>query len=164
MIIYDASVFDMYEDDNSKYLGNLRPYYHRNGIPDIFIDVDASEMLKMKSGLYRYNSIFFGLVGDNLHPIQLFDKGYWPNNNQMNYDPDEPLDDTNIEVDKLKIAYLHKFIALAREHGVPVVFIASPTWFGAKQCHTHDPIREICEKEKVAFIDDNYDEVMIAAD
>ena len=49
MIIYDVSRFDMYKDDNTKYLGNLRAYFDKQGIPAIFDDVDASERWKMLS-------------------------------------------------------------------------------------------------------------------
>lgn len=50
-IIYDVTPgFDLLAgDDNHKYLGMLRAYYDRNGIPGIFESVDQTEKYKMQS-------------------------------------------------------------------------------------------------------------------
>ena len=47
LIIYDVTGFDMYVDDNAKYLEMLRPYYDKSGISDIFCDVNPMERWKM---------------------------------------------------------------------------------------------------------------------
>lgn len=158
MIIYDVSRFDIFQDDNTKYLGSLRPYYHKNGISEIFKDVDESERWKMLSAMYRYNSNLLGMLGDNLHPMQSFDKGYWPIIKTMNYEPEMPDDVELAGIDNLKISYLHKFITLSKTHNVPVVFIVSPTWFGQTQTRLQDTVLKVCEEEGIPFIDDCYDE------
>lgn len=159
MIIYDVSRFDMYKDDNTKYLGNLRAYYDKHGIPAIFNDVDASERWKMLSGLYRYNSSLLGLVGDNFHPVQLFDKGYWRGNKEMNYEPEKPRIEDN-EVDSLKMLYIEKYIDLATHHNIELVFCFSPTYFGELMNNSNNPVKSICEKRNVPFFDYHYETVL----
>lgn len=52
-IIYDVEPdYDLLEDDNTTYLGNLRPYYWRDHISSIFHDVDATERFKMLFPFY----------------------------------------------------------------------------------------------------------------
>lgn len=158
LIIYDVTSYDLYADDNTKYLSNMRPYYHKQGIPQIFEDVDRTERLKMKSNLYRYNSNLLGLIGDNYHPMKSFEKGYWPSNKVMNYEPEAPKNSNGKEIDSLKLAYIGKFIDLAKEYQVPLVFVASPTWFGEILDDDNAPAKAVCDKKKVLFIDHFYDE------
>lgn len=158
LIIYDVTSFDMYQDDNTKYLSNLRRYYKNQNIKKIFYDVDKSEQWKMCSNLYRYNSSLLGLLGDNYHPLQSFDKGYWPTDKVMDYEPEYPDKNKVKNVDSLKLAYIENFIALVNEHQVPIVFVASPTWFGEILGDENAPVKAVCEKKGVLFIDNYYDE------
>ncbi len=66
VLIYDIMPsFDLLAgEDNHKYLGNLRPYYNRKGIPEIFESVDDTEKYKMRSQMYRYNAKFVQIVSD----------------------------------------------------------------------------------------------------
>lgn len=153
MIIYDVTAYDMYSDDNIKYLATLKGYFHKKGIPEIFKDVDTHEIWKMKSQLYRYNSDLLGLLGDNIHPLQKFDKGYKPSTSIMDYEPEVPDTSHRKEIDLLKIQYLHKFISLTRQHNIKLIFTLSPTYFGDMLIHDNDPIRSICQIEKVPLID-----------
>lgn len=158
LIIYDVSGFDMYVDDNTKYLDMLKPYYEKKGIAGIFDDVNPSEKWKMLSGMYRYNSKLLGLVGDNIHPSQSFDKGYWPSHKVMNYVPDSSkYNNSSIEVDSLKMAYLQKFVTLAKDSNVPIVFTVSPKWFSETRQDYYAPIKELCTEEKVPFLNYCYD-------
>ena len=163
LIIYDVTGFDMYVDDNTKYLDMLKPYYDKPGISEIFFDVSPMEKWKMMSGMYRYNSNFFGLIGDNLHPMQSFEKGYWPSNKEMDYEPENHLGYDGPVADSLKLHYLVKFITLAKEKDVPIVFTASPTWFGKEYKGYLEPAKNICEEMGVPFID-NYYEKNICSD
>lgn len=157
MIIYDVTGYDMYVDDNTKYLDGLRPFYFKPGISNIFYDVAPSEKWKMISSLYRYNSDLLGLVGDNIHPLQSFDKGYWPYYKEMNYEPDIPRDVT-CQIDSLKLQYICKFIKLAKEKKIDLFFVASPSYFGNYVQDYHNPIRIICESNNVLFINRYWDE------
>lgn len=156
LVIYDVTNFDMYDSDNTKFLGSLKPYYDKSVIPTIFEDVQWSEQYKMKSNLYRYNSNLLGLIGDNFHPLQSFDKGYWPSHKVMDYEPVfKKVDEW--PVDELKLRYVEKFIDLAHRYDVMLVLVASPTWFGDKLMGYNSPVEQICEKKGVTFFDYFYE-------
>ena len=79
MLIYDVEPdYDLLQDDNSTYLTNLRPYYHRPGIREIFWDVDSTERIKMLFPFYQYNSRLLKLLADWRHPAMSYTKGYSP--------------------------------------------------------------------------------------
>ena len=156
LIIYDVINFDMYKDDNIKYLANLRPYYYKPGIKEIFEDVEKSERWKMFSNTYRYNSTLLELIGNNLHPLNSFDNGYWPGDKVMDYEPVPPIKN-NYEVDLLKLEYVEKFIDLAQEHNIQIVFSVSPSYFSLLMADFNDPIKSICRKKDVPFVDIYYD-------
>ena len=151
-IIYDVSGFDLYEDDNSKYLGSLRSYYEFEGIRDVFADVDDSERLKMRSSLYKYNSNFMGLLADNIHPSYTFEKGYWPSYETMDYEPEAKNEELG-PIDSLKLSYLEKFIKLSEEKEISLVFCASPTYYTTYNEHFYDPVKSLCNKYNVPFLD-----------
>lgn len=163
MIFYDVNGFDLYSDDNTKYLSTLKPYYYCADVPEIFSDVNTLEQMKMMSSLYRYNSSFLGLLGDNYHPLQQFDRGYWPLTTVMDYDPELP--DTGIphEIDSLKLQYVDRFIDLAYKHDVMLVFSVSPTYWGKYMKGEFAPIESICKSEGVPFVDFYFNDVICSS-
>lgn len=153
LVVYDITNFDMYESDNAKFLDMLRPYYHKPGIKQIFNDVDTAERLKMLSRLYQYNSDFLGLLGDNVHPLRSFNKGYWPSTKVMDYEPVCSMDTQLPPTDSLKLSYLTKFIDLTRQYNVPLIFVASPEWFAELYPEYNVPVERLCQNENVPFLD-----------
>lgn len=153
IVLYDVSSFDMYADDNSRYIDHLKPFCPDHPeLMEILTDVNPTEKWKVRSAMYRYNSQLLTLLGDYVHPAQSLDSGYWPLQGVMDYEPEishEPLP----EVDSLKMNYLSKFIDLCRSHGVTLVFIASPTYFGASLPADNDPAKRLCESARVPFLD-----------
>ena len=130
-IIYDITPnYDLLKsENNSKYLGMLRPYYNENRISKLFEAIDTNEKYKMISNLYRYNSKFIQIVSDNINV----------NNSEglAGFSPiDKKLDTLKIrnkreicyEIDSVKIKYLNKFID--NFHGTIIVFCISPIWYG----------------------------------
>lgn len=166
MIIYDISGFDMYTDDNTKYLDFMKPYYYSEhvSVADIFNDVDAMERWKMCCNLYRYNSKLLQLLGDNIRSSSALKKGYDPIHRTMNYDP-QALTNSAKEhkVDCLKIEYLVKFIELAREHNVQLVFAASPTYFGKLKAVDIAPIKQLNDEMNLDFLDHYYDSLICSS-
>jgi hypothetical protein len=166
MIIYDVSGFDMYVDDNTKYLDFMKPYYHseHESVAGIFNDVDAMERWKMCSSLYRYNSKLFQFIGDNIHTTSTLEKGYGPIYRTINYDPQVSIDENKKrEVDTLKLDYLVKFIELTRKNDVNLVFVASPTYFGEARAAFNAPIRQLTDQEGVVFLDHFYDSLICSS-
>lgn len=166
IIIYDVSGFDMYVDDNTKYLDFMKPYYfnEHESVAGIFDDVDAMERWKMCSSLYRYNSKLLQFIGDNIHSTSTLEKGYDPIYRTMNYDPQIPKDENRErEVDSLKMNYLIKFIDLAREHNVKLFFAASPTYFGELKAADNAPIKKLNEEMNLCFMDYYYDSLLCSS-
>jgi hypothetical protein len=153
IVLYDVSSFDMYADDNSRYIDNLKPFcLDHPELMEILTDVNPAEKWKIRSGLYRYNSQFLALLGDYLRPSQSLDNGYWPLQGVMDYEPELPHGPLT-DVDPLKMNYLSKFIDLCRSHGVTLFFIASPSYFGALLPADNDPAKHLCEASGVPFLD-----------
>lgn len=164
-IIYDVSSFDMYTDDNTKYLDYMKPYYwnEHESVAGIFRDVDGMERWKMLSSLYRYNSKLFQMIGDNMHPLSNLEKGYSPLYRTMDYDPPMPSGEAKREEDCLKIQYLRKFIVKAQENDVELVFVASPTWHGLHKTSFNIPILSLCDELNVDFMDCYYDSIICSS-
>lgn len=164
-IIYDVSGFDMYTDDNSKYLDFMKPYYwnEHESVAGIFRDVDGMEKWKMLSNLYRYNSKLFQMIGDNTHPLSNLEKGYAPLYRTMDYDPPIPTSEAKREVDSLKIQYLRKFIAKVQENDVELVFVASPTWHGLYKTGDNTPMTLLSEEMNVSYMDCYYDSLICSS-
>lgn len=156
MIIYDVSTgFDLYEgESNQKYLGWLRMDYDRPGVKQIFTAIDPTEEYKMMSLLYRFNSKFMQNITDYVHPIFGIDgNGFLPLKGNMDKMKvkDMNLNSTSVRsVDRQKLDFINKFID--EMEGVELVFVASPMWYGANE-EDYQPIREICNKRHIKFID-----------
>lgn len=83
LIIYDVEpLFDFYEYENdnnyTRYLTSLKPYYNQPGIAQIFKDVSREEYYKLYSGLCRYNSNAISLTVDYLKYRPIAANGYSP--------------------------------------------------------------------------------------
>lgn len=139
-------------DPNNKYLGYLRPYYHKNGIKEIFeaFDDDLS-FLKMKSMMYQNTSKLLPCLVDN---ILLRD-------NKKGYDPlygimdkvvtSEPISNSYEEVDSLKLYYVEKLIKEAQCQAVPIVFVISPGIGSDANLSNYEPEIVLCKKYGVPY-------------
>ena len=158
LIIYDVSHFDMYNDDNSKFLDMMKPYYNtkKDCIAELFFDVNIWESLKTESNLYRYSSKFLRLLSENVHPQLEFEKGYYPMFRTMNYEPSVP-ENEELVVDSLKLKYLDSFVKLTRQHHIDLLFVASPIYFGNVKTSDNTPIKAFSKHMKVRFWDYYYD-------
>ena len=79
LIIYDAFNFDMYQDDNVKYIDGLRPYSKE--APEVLqtiCDIDSSERVKCLSNMYCYNSKMIRIAMDAVFPYSKMQNGYIP--------------------------------------------------------------------------------------
>ena len=155
MIIYDISTsFDLYEgESNQKYLGWLRMDYDRPGVKQIFDSVDPTEKCKMMSMLYRHNSKFMQIITDYVHPIfGIAGNGFLPLKGEMNKMKIREKKNGMVEkqVDSLKISFINKLIDETED--MELVFVASPTWYEPNKAD-YQPVRELCEKRNVRFVD-----------
>lgn len=151
LIIYDVAGFDMYEDDNMKYLDLMKPFYYENGIDSIFWSVEPKTRIMMLSNLYRYNTTCLRLFGNYIHPMTNFQKGYLALNKTMDYEP-EIKEEKEQAVDTLKIHYFEQFIRLAQDKGVSLVCCVSPSYKASTNDGKYKPVKELCEQYQVPYL------------
>lgn len=167
LVIYDIMPdFDyLKREDNHKYLYRLKPHYDREGVSDIFENVDKTEKYKMISGMYRFNSSFFQniLVYLTGKATDTGIKGFRPMKGEL--DPmkinSRGLDYTNVSCDTLKLLYLERFIN--KLEGTKLIFIVSPLWYG-QDSSVLDPVKEICSRKGILFIDYSNDKKYVHND
>ena len=142
LIIYDVSGFDIYEDDNSKYLDLMKPYYHEPGIDTIFWAINAKSRIMMMSNLYRYNTTCLRVLGNFIQPMLNYPKGYSALYKTMDYEPviKEQAPKT---VDSLKVEFFEKFIQLAQGKEIQLVCCVSPTYKAPLNDDYYVPIKRL---------------------
>lgn len=153
IIIEDfASGFDLEKNDNHKYLGWLKCRYDREGIADIFDDIDKNERYKMISQLYRYNSkflqnlvVFFTSISSDTGV-----KGYRPLNEKFNPLKIRKKIRKDWEVDSLKLKYIERFIDIS--DGAHLFFVVSPMWYGMDTAKL-EPLKSLCFNRGIPLID-----------
>ena len=155
IIIYDLHPeFDLLVgDDNHRYLTWLKSHYNRNGIAGIFESIDKTEKYKMLSNMYRYNSRIVELIADYLHPISnAREDGFQPLIGQMDKSKIRISDGIKhtFSPDPLKLDYINKMIEECE--GSELIFVVSPSWYGMDTLQ-FNPIRDICERRHIPFID-----------
>ena len=163
LIVYDLQdSYDLYVGEpNTKYLGWLKPYYEREGVKEIFDDVDKTEKWKMLSMMYRNNSQVLQIMSDFLHPMYVIDPyGFLPMDLQMDTlqirkSSGKAVKKKLPEVDPLKIQYFEKFVESLGE--TKLIVAVSPMWYG-QDVERFAPIIEICEKYNIPFVDCSNDE------
>ena len=152
MIIYDVSRFDFVEDDNSKYLDLLKPYYYEPGIDSIFWAIEPKTRVMMKSNLYRFNTTCLRIFGNYIHPTIDAPKGYSPLSKSMDYEPEPLVSKRDMPiVDSMKLSFFESFIQLCQNNGIQLICSVSPSY---KACMNEDyylPIKHLCEKRGIPF-------------
>ena len=154
IIIYDIEkAFDLYEGFNFNVFEFIKQDFEKEGVREIFEDIDSTESYKMTSNMYRYNSSVLGFVKRLSLPSTQNEKelikGFDPLHGaldplQIKTPSEEPL-----EIDSLKIKYIEKFISLASK--TKLIFVYSPIWYGMN-IQQIQPIIDICDKHNLPFI------------
>lgn len=151
LIIYDVTGFDMDEDDNMKYLDLMKPYYFEKGIDSIFWSVEPKTRIMMLSNLYRYNTTCLRVLGNYIHPMNNYPKGYLPLHKTMDYEP-ENKEESEKAVDTLKIHFFEEFIRLAQNKGVSLACCVSPSYKASTNDEKYKPIKLLCKQYQVPFL------------
>lgn len=114
-------------DDIVKFSYFLKPYFDTPEIRKLISQADPVESLKMKSSLYRLNSILYKLIEGIVSIPSLPDRGFIPQSTVMNYEPRKPkLFPTTFDPAKAEI--LSDFISTMNREGVRVFFTISPIY------------------------------------
>lgn len=157
LIIYDVSGYDIYEDDNMKYLDLLKPYYRESGIDSIFWRVNSKTRLMMMSNLYRFNTSCLRIIGNYLHPLTNYPKGYCAINKIMDYEPEVKVREKET-VDTLKLSFLKAFIKKAQDKNISLAFCVSPTYKVEREDQYYEPVKLLCQEFGIQFFFDSYDQ------
>ena len=161
LIIYDIEVaYDVLKDDNTRYLGFLRPYYEEPGIDSIFYRVSPNERYKMMSHLYRYNSRWLDIVAQYRSKSNLFAKDYTysPLKATLNYEPERYRFPEDSDCDSLKLYYLERFIKDCESNGTKVIFTISPV-YGETYNKLLKSFHNICVKYQIPILDHFADKI-----
>lgn len=159
MVVYDLSDLDLYQsndDNNKKYISYLKPYCNEPGIMDVITAVSDKEKVKLKSNLYRYNSIVLELVGSIFGVGIMDEKGYIPYKKVMEHEPELHIDSAP-KVDSLKLSMLHEFIKTCSDYDVQLVFVLSPRYKGSEYGVLYPEIRDLCNQYDIPFWDHTAD-------
>ena len=154
LVLYDVEpAFDIneYSADNNhtRYISKLKPYYNEHGIEQIIKDVSIEEWRKVQSGLLRFNTGIITILMDNLIAKENSSQGYAPMNGIMQREINES-DQKQSKQDIFKINYIEKLILLCKYYDVPLVMIASPK-YGAESVTVFDPIVNLCSQYDIPF-------------
>ncbi len=149
IIIYDVYRFDIFKDDNMKYISYLKPYCSDKQVMDVIVSVDPNEKIKLISNLYRYNSLCIRCIGANLKP-SVNDKGYIPFKGSMKTVP-EIEENEFFEVDSLKYTYFTKLIEACKANDIKLICVLSPRYRGDLFSEQYKVIEDLCKIHDVPF-------------
>lgn len=146
--------FDCDVNDNVRYLSNLRPFFFRAGIREIFEKVDSTEAIKCLSSLYRFNGKLMGLINDNLGGEPFIEGGYVPLKKTMLKAAQNAPAEAYVPkpVDEVKLYFLEALCKECAANGTVLVFARSPIYNGATK-EEIAPAMAIAEKYGVPFMD-----------
>lgn len=161
-IIYDViPAFDIREEDNLKAIKWLNRWADHAVLDSLIDDVDPAERIKLFSSFYRYNTSFLHMAKDNVGSPQIFDHGFLPFYDRMDYDGKGP-DDKPSVWQPLKREYFEKFINLCREKNIHLIVVYSP-WYKARSNRSLEPVTTLCREKGVPVIDHYADPEWVTA-
>lgn len=167
LVIYEATPgYDYFvSDDYSKYLGRIRQYSDKTPVAEMYETLgDDLEPLRLISGLYRNNSKIVQNLVDLVVPSK-GNQGYEPLYGKLTKEAVENKKETQVEkdiksreIDSLKLSYVERLFADAKNDGVSVICIVSPSFFSRTGENNEDylPVIELCKKYNIPFVDNNY--------
>lgn len=142
--------------DNSQQLAWLRNRFDREGMAELFYDVDPSYKYKMLSSCYRYNSsfiksLFVYLTGYTIEEENMM--GYVPSHTKMR-SPLRKIEKgaKDIQYDPIKLKYMDRFFQLAEKSHLYVV--QSPIWYECDSAKSKEAqiIKDLCKRKGIPFI------------
>ncbi len=154
IIIYDVEPeYDILENDNTRYLGFLRPYYNNPIVQEICCDVDPNEQFKNLSRLYRFNSRFIDILSQYLsHSPSLAKEYTWsPLTGTLKIMQDKANNPINKTVDSTKIKYLTRLIRCCKNNNIKLIFTVSP-YFHNKDEVCLSVLKSLLQKHNISIL------------
>lgn len=128
VILYELTPsFDLFEDDKTKYLSLLRPYWDYAPVRELVKEVSYTEYFKWQSSLYRLNSYLFSFCGNVLRGGNDLNQGFLPIATTMDY---EPTSSQSLErnIDQIKLNMLDRLVQYCKGHNVELICTISPIY------------------------------------
>lgn len=155
LIVYDLWLYDVEEDDHTRYLEWIRRFYDVPGVDSVVWDLEPDERYKMMCRTYRYNGYGLYLFYDMVRNTQSNVMGYIP---LYGYNVKKDLGEGIAKVpqqksiDPLKEKYLIKLIQDCRRNGTKIVFMISPYYGTSTLKEYYSAIKSLCANYDVPFI------------
>lgn len=159
VVIYDIEPsYDLLEDDNTRYLGFLRPFYDNDTIKRICVDVSPSERFKNLSMLYRFNSRWVDIIAQRISrdPSQARDYTWAPLHGRLNAEPSHSAESPILSYDPLKNRYLVRLIECCASKGIKLYFVASPN-YGNTDDKVYNPLEELAATNDIPVLNHSID-------
>ena len=164
LIIFDNEpCFDInvYAGDNGnkRYITPLKPYYRNNGVSKVIQGVSKEEYYKSFSGMMRYNTTIISKTMDYIGGGTVANQGYVPMYGV--YEGEQSTtEQKQASVDPFKLLCFENMLLLVKSKNVPILVVASPK-YGEKNSKDLQPIKDLCAKYQVPFVDYYADEVFM---
>ena len=154
VIIYDILYdFDLKANDNIKYTADLKPYFNNREIKSIIKSISYTECIKMMSNMYRHNSTIINTIWNFITQEQGINLGYLPMYKKMEIIPKKKQSKKqDAQFDETKLLYLEKLIKECQGNTL-LFFTVSPFYFKQEGNDRYAPIKKLCEKYGVPFIE-----------
>lgn len=159
VVVYDVTPeFDylVYKDQNSKYLGELRPHYEKKGVKPIFDKFESPfQQLKMFSKMYRNNSKILANITDAVAKRPNI-RGYYPQYGSLSNKKNAKDKSLVYVVDSVKMSLMEQLIDETKRNGSKLYFAISPKYFRNKLekiLPYYDPLIELAKKKNVVVLD-----------
>lgn len=163
LIIFDIEVaYDVLKNDNTKYLGFLKPYYDIPEIDSLFWKVSSTERYKMLSQAYRYNSRWLDMVAQYCSKSNIYarDYKYSPLRRTMDYEPSTYMFASDEDCDDLKLEIWDRFLYDCEKNNTEVVCVISPV-YGEESNHVLNPFLQLIQRHGITLLDHFSDEHFI---
>lgn len=151
-VIYEIMIYDIYKDDNIKYLTLLKPYSQHPAVMEVIKRVSANERFKLISNLYKYNTVCLSEVFSVLKHNEL-NAGFEPSYGVLDYEPVFSSQSMPKEVDSLKRELLIDLINKCKENNIELIFCVSPSYGSKGLCNSYPEVTELAEVYGVPMLD-----------
>lgn len=144
--------FSIEMNDNTKYLGYLKPESNNKKIAEILEDINLTERYKCMSNLYVYNSQILKLLADCYSPTILsVDNGYIPIYGITDNFPSR-FDNKSFKEDPIKIKYIEKTINEFKDK-TKLIFVISPIIAATQTPSIYKRLYSLCQKHHITLFD-----------
>ncbi len=160
VVIYDIfPAADLLLGDNRQYLSELRYFYNRTGVDSLFWNVDWTERVKMKSRMYRYNSVFPTILREYIHPKNKFVDGFVLTNKQMPAEISPLRKSVEFVYDSLKLECVERLIHDCNGKST-LVFAVSPMYENTDDAEL-EPFKILCGKYGITLLNHYTDSAFV---